>query len=203
MSFRRAPVLPLILLLVACTSSRTFDTSGDPERMMLVPSESSIYFIGIKNDAVAVPGSFTGLTGQLDIVGHRGHVELNVSSTETGDEERDLNLITHLFGGADFPIARFDIKDAIGATRLPEVGESIDLDVIGILHLHGIDTSLEVPVRLTRQADDRIRIETAKPFILTKEQLGLQKAFDVLKAICGHKALSGAVPIQLDLVFAG
>ena len=57
----------------------------DPETLLLVASESRIHFIGIKNNAVAVPGSFVGLTGALDVVGHRGWVEIEIASLATGD----------------------------------------------------------------------------------------------------------------------
>jgi polyisoprenoid-binding protein YceI len=174
----------------------------DPETLLLVASESRIHFIGIKNNAVAVPGSFAGLTGALDVVGHRGWVEIEIASLATGDEKRDQTMVKHLFGGAEYPLARFAIKDASGATELPVPGSSVELQVTGLLSLRGIETPLELDVRLTREGADRVRVQTLGPLVLTQSQLQLEGFFELLKAVCGHEALSGAVPVQLDLVFA-
>ena len=39
---------------------------------LLLPAESSISFVGIKNNAVAVPGSFAGLEGGFDVAKGEG-----------------------------------------------------------------------------------------------------------------------------------
>lgn len=172
-----------------------------PERFMLDPAGSHLWFVGIKNNAVAVPGSFAELAGALDVTGHRGWIQVQLASLATGDAKRDESIATHLFNAADYPVARFAIKDATGASELPPPGGSVELKVTGLLTLRGIETPLEVPVRLTRSDLQRIRVTTTAPFVLTKQQLQLEQAFKVLQAVCGHEALSGAVPIQFDLAF--
>ncbi len=201
---RRIRPLAIILAVsvVAACSVPLGTPNPDPEKLLLVGSESRIYFIGIKNNAVAVPGSFAALSGALDVVGHRGWVEVGVASLATGDAERDQNLIQHLFAGSEHPIVRFAIKDASGATELPPPGGSVELQVTGLLTLRGIETPLELAVRLTREGEERVRVQTLTPLVLTQKQLKLETAFAVLKAVCGHEALSGAVPVQLDLLFA-
>ena len=96
---------------------------------------------------------------------------------------------------------RFEIQGEAGAVRLPAVGESVELEVQGTLELRGEKTALSLRTRLTREKGNRIRVTTLGPFILTKEQLKLDKAFAVLQAVCGHASLSGAVPVQVELVF--
>jgi hypothetical protein len=172
-----------------------------PNDFQLVAAESVIYFVGIKNNAVAVPGSFSTLSGRLDVVQEAGFVEVGIGTLSTGDPERDQNIVDHVFGGSEYPLARFDIEGESGSRQLPPVGGSVDLEVSGVLSLRGVETALSVKTRLTRVAENRLRVRNLGPFVLTKSQLGLEQAFDVLQAVCGHQALSGAVPIELDLVF--
>lgn len=193
----------LALLLVSACEHSTLERRSGPETFTLVPTESTIWFIGTKNNAVAVPGWFTGLQGQIDRVHETGWVEVTVGTLDTGDEARNQSIVTHLFGGADHPTARLDIQGEAGATRLPDVGENVEIQVKGTLSVRGEKTPLTVRTRLTHEPGNRIRVTTLGPFILTKEQLKLEKAFDVLKAVCGHASLSGSVPVQVDLVFKG
>ncbi len=200
----RSRLLVGLAALIACSacSSGTRQGGQDPETMTLLGSESTIWFVGIKNNAVAVPGSFAALEGALDVVGHRGWIEVGIASIATGNAERDQSIAMHLFGSAEYPKARFAIKDALGATELPAVGESVELEVSGILTLRGVDTVLTLPARFTRESVGRIRVQTLAPVVLTAEQLQLGQAFQVLQAVCGHEALSRAVPLSFDLVFA-
>ncbi len=193
--------LAALIAFSACSSGARRG-GQDPETLTLVGSESTIWFVGFKNNAVAVPGSFAALDGALDVVGHRGWIEVGIASIATGNAQRDQSIATHLFGGAEFPKARFAIKDALGATELPAIGESVELEVSGILTLRGVETVLTIPAGLTRESAGRIRVQTLAPVVLTAEQLQLGQAFQVLQTVCGHEALSRAVPVSFDLVFA-
>ncbi len=79
----------LVWLAFAC-----FGGTGQAEELALDPAASTVFFIGIKNDLVAVPGSFTGLSGAMDAEKGTGWVEVAVSTLATGDEERDGNILT-------------------------------------------------------------------------------------------------------------
>ena len=195
------PILLTALVLLPHCSLPIRGEHSEVDNFQLVGSKSRIWFVGIKNNAVAVPGVFAELAGMIDVTGHRGWIEVQIASLATGDAQRDQTIATHLFGAKDHPVARFAIKDTSGADALPPPGSSVELDVTGLLTLRGIETALSVPARLTRETLERIRVQTLSPVVLTKEQLQLEKAFQVLQAVCGHKALSGAVPIQFDLVF--
>lgn len=168
---------------------------------LLVPAESSIWFVGIKNNAVGVPGSFSGLDGGFDVAKGEGWVEVRVASLATGDPGRDENLRVHFFDAVNFPAARFAVTGLPGAAELPAVGASLSTTLSGKLMLHGAEHPLAVPVRVTREAAGRIRVRNTKPVVLSMKDLGMEQALAVLKAVCGHEALSGAVPIEIDVVF--
>ena len=195
------PILLAALFLLPHCSLPVSGGHSDVDNFQLVGSESRIWFVGIKNNAVAVPGVFADLAGMIDVTGHRGWIEVKVASLATGDPKRDESIVTHLFGAKDHPVARFAIKDTRGADALPPPGGSVELEVTGLLTVRGVESPLSVPARLTRQTLGRIRVQTLSPVVLTKEQLKLEKAFQALQAVCGHEALSGAVPILFDLVF--
>lgn len=205
MTVKRALLFSMVLLAAGagCRAAQLEVAAlrEGPNDFQLVAAESSIWFIGIKNNAVAVPGKFAGLSGKIDVIQEAGFVEVTIGTLATGDVERDQKMVEHLFGGADYPLARFDIEGKRGSNQLPEVGTSVDLEVAGVLSLRGIETALTVSARLTREADNRVRVRSLGPLVLTKEQLQLEQAFAVLQAVCGHQALSGAVPIEVDLVF--
>jgi len=44
-------------------------------------------------------------------------------------------------------------------------------------------------------------VRNTKPVVLSMKDLGMEQALAVLKAVCGHEAVSGAVPIEIDVVF--
>ncbi len=193
------------LISVQLALSGCVPWSDRPEalaELTLQPSESRISFIGIKNNSIAVPGSFSSLRGGLDINGRRAWVEVTLDLLSTGDPERDQNISVHYFNTREFPLARFEVDAVSGSEALPAVGGSVEVVASGALEIHGSRIEFAVPVRLTREAAQRVRVRNTKPLVLTAEQLGLVQQHAILKAVCGHEALSAVVPIDLDLVFA-
>jgi polyisoprenoid-binding protein YceI len=164
----------------------------------LVPSESSIHFIGIKNDSVAVPGSFTTLDGFIDGPKHSAMVEVKLGSTDTGNPARDENIRAQFFEVAKFPLARFEVA------KLPDVGSMNDegVELSGVLSLHGASIPLKIPARAKYDGGHRIRVRNAAPFVLSAHDLGMDGQLAALKAVCGHESLSGAIPVEFDVVFA-
>ena len=191
----------MMLLTIACST----DSVRGPllDELLLVEGESRIWFTGIKNNEVAVPGRFSGLRGALSIERGTGWVEVPLSSLDTGHAERDENIRIQLFEAARFPSARLTVDSVGGAERLPELGASIDAEVVGTLDLHGARIEITAPVRIQREARGRLRVTTPEPILLTAEELGLRARLAVLQAVCGHLAVSAVVPIGVDLVFEG
>lgn len=168
---------------------------------LLVPAESAIWFVGIKNNAVAVPGSFSGMEGGFDVDKSEAWVEVRVATLNTGDAARDDNLRLHFFDSVNFPAARFAVTGIPRADALPPVGGDLTTTLAGKLTLHGKEVPLELPVRVTHLAPNRIRVRNVKPLVLSVKDLGLEQALAVLKAVCGHESVSGAVPVEIDVVF--
>jgi polyisoprenoid-binding protein YceI len=190
------------VLLAACgrgPTERSFVSDG----LELSAGQSRIWFIGIKNDAVAVPGYFAMLRGSLSLREKKAWIEASVGSLDTGDTQRDMNIRTHLFETEEFPRARLTVEEFSGPDSLPEIGGVVDGVAIGTLEIHKSRVDLRVPVRITREGTRRVRVTTTQPFILTADELGLSNQLAKLKMVCGHISISSAVPVEIDLVFEG
>ena len=189
--------------LVSCQGSGNGPGASAPVTgvWLLVPAESSIWFVGIKNNAVAVPGSFSGMEGGFDVAKREGWVEVRVATLATGDAPRDENLRVHFFDAVKFPVARFAMTGIPSVEELPAVGASLATTLSGKLTIHGAEFPLAVPVRVSREAPGRIRVRNTRPVVLSAKDLGMEQALAVLKAVCGHESVSGAVPIEIDIVF--
>jgi polyisoprenoid-binding protein YceI len=187
----------LALALAGCYDVEQFAPANQTWR--LVPSESAIHFVGIKNNSAGVLGSFTSLEGVIDGAKHRAVVEVQLAGTDTGNAPRDENLRTAFFEVAKFPVARFEIA------RLPEVDgtlQNVRADVSGVLSMHGASVPLKVPIRASLDSHHRLHVRNAVPIVLSAHDLGMDAQLAALKALCGHESLSGAVPVDVDLVFA-
>ncbi len=191
---RRTCGILLVWLALACSGS-----TGQAGELRLDPAESTIFFIGVKNDLVAVPGSFTGLAGAMDPEKGTGWVEVAVSTLATGDEERDSNILTHFFEATRFPLARFELEN-VDPELLPPAGGSRSLTVTGTLELHGSQFTLPVPIRVSREASG-FRVQSSGPLLINAADFGMERQIQVLKAVCGHETLSATIPIQVDLLF--
>ncbi|MEX2205323.1 MAG: YceI family protein [Myxococcota bacterium] len=203
MTLRRFALALAAASLLSCQGSGFGGLADVPVSgvWLLVPAESSIWFVGIKNNAVAVPGSFSGMEGGFDSASREGWLELRVATLATGDASRDENLRVHFFDSLQFPVARFALSGIPSADALPAVGASLATTLDGKLLIHGAEHPLSLPVSITREAAGRIRVRNAKPVVLSMKDLGLEQPLAVLKAVCGHESVSGAVPIELDVLF--
>jgi len=164
----------------------------------LVPAESSLHFVGIKNDAVGVVGSFTALDGAFDPDKGTGWIEVKIASTNTGDPARDTNLTTHFFEVAKFPTARFEVTGLPKADKLADA----DVELAGTLSLHGASLPLKIAAHVSRDAHGHLHAHNAKPVVLSAHDLGMDDQLAALKAVCGHQSLSAAVPVDFDVSFA-
>lgn len=168
----------------------------------LVPAESMITFVGIKNNAVGVPGSFATLEGDFDAAKRTGFVEVKLGSTETGNPARDENIRAQFFEAVKFPVARFDVTGLPAPETLPAPGASARVDLAGTLQLHGTSLPLKVAARVSRDGQNHLHVHNSAPIVLSAHDLGMDAQLAALKATCGHESLSGAIPVEIDLAFA-
>jgi polyisoprenoid-binding protein YceI len=198
---KRALAALAALCLASCSSGGPFGHRPVTGAWRLIPAESSIRFVGVKNNAVAVPGSFAGMEGGFDADQHTGWVEVRVGTAETGNPARDENIRTHFFEAAKFPTARLEVRGLPASDALPPEGASAAFELNASLELHGATQALKIPVRVARE-HEKLRLHNSTPLVLSAHDLGMDAQLAALKAVCGHEALSGAIPLELELVFA-
>lgn len=202
MRSRRFALTALAALALAAQAQAPSGKELAPGAWRLVASESSLQFVGIKNDAVGVVGGFTALDGAFDPAEGNGWIEVQVGSANTGDPARDTNITTHFFEAAKFPRARFEVNGLPAANALPAAGRSAPLELAGTLSLHGKSVPLKIAAVVWRDASQRLHVRNARPVVLSAHDLGMDAQLATLKAVCGHTSLSGAVPIEFDVAFA-
>jgi hypothetical protein len=181
---KRARVALAAAFVLACAGSPTREPDALPAGLWsVVDADSEVHFVGIKNDAVGVVGVLANVSG-------------------TFDSQRGDNIKTHFFEQAKYPVARFTVTRLPQLEMLPPEGHTADYELAGTLEMHGTRVPLVVPVRVTHEDGARLRVRNRKPIVLNAKDFGMEAQLALLKAVCGHESLSGAVPIELDVVFA-
>jgi polyisoprenoid-binding protein YceI len=198
-SLRAGALAAAALVAAACAMFGHHEVTGV---WRLIPNESSIHFLGIKNDAVGVPGSFTSLEGVYDSAKRSGFVEVKLGDTVTGNPARDANIRDQFFEVTRFPVARFEVSGLPVAESLPEPGSSATIPLEGTLALHGKAVPLKLRALVSRDIQNHLHVRNALPLVLSVHDFGMDAQLAALKAVCGHESLSGAIPVELDLAFA-
>ncbi|HTO52252.1 MAG TPA: YceI family protein [Myxococcota bacterium] len=198
-SLRPTALAAVALVAAACAMFGHHEVSGV---WRLVPNESSIHFLGIKNNAVGVPGSFTSLEGVYDSARRSGFVEVKLGGADTGNPARDENIRAQFFEVAKYPLARFELVGLPAPDTLPDPGGSTRLELAGTLSLHGGALPLKIPAVVSRDLANHLHVRNAQAVVISAHDLGMDAQLAALKATCGHESLSGAVPVDFDVSFA-
>jgi|TARA_R100000005_G_scaffold91075_1_gene63084 polyisoprenoid-binding protein YceI len=164
-------------------------------------SRSSLDFLSIKNDAIAESHHFTSLVGFVSAEG-QVQVGVDLDSVETLIPIRNERMRELLFKTAQFPAAN------IAANVSPEVlaivtdGGVVSTDIEVLLTLHGTEAKLSVPVLVTGTEGGLLRVLSARPVVVNAETFGLADGVRALQSVAGLNAISTAVPVTFNLVFA-
>ena len=168
----------------------------------LVPAESELQFTGTKNETVGVPGTFREVDGSFDASAGTGSIEIKLASVDTGDAARDENIRTHFFEAAKFPVAMVNMT---GLSNLEWKGSPADKMLIkleGTVSLHGATVPIKMPAMVLLTAPDKFVVQGLGPIVLLARDFGMESQLATLKAVCGHKSLSGTVPVEFRLTFS-
>jgi polyisoprenoid-binding protein YceI len=167
----------------------------------LVPAESLVSFVSVKNNAVAEAHRFTEISGR---VSNQGKVELTIklASVATGIEIRDQRLRDLLFEVATYPAADLTLDvDAAQVMALP-VGGHLVLNASATLSLHGQSAALPIEARITRTSDTRWLVTSERPAIVAATNFELINGVEELRKVAGLQAIASAVPVTFTLAFA-
>jgi polyisoprenoid-binding protein YceI len=212
----------LFVVLLACSGSEEASSTPAPEPTpapeetpaptpeetkyeLTFTDSSKLTFVSTKNEGIEVPGSFTTLSGGLnlekgDLSTLHGELVISLGSVDTANPDRDKNLREALFGliGEAMGDATVTITEVQPSTSTLEVGATTPAEVSFDLTLVGNTTHHKAKISLGRTADGWT-VATLHPVALSLHALGLKAQGAALKARCGHAQLGDAVMISVEL----
>jgi polyisoprenoid-binding protein YceI len=166
----------------------------------LVPADSAVSFVTVKNGAIAEAHRFRDFSGTVD--GDAARLVIELASVDTLIPIRDERMREMLFEVADFPKATFEAP--VGTAMLDDMapGEARSVDVAGTLSIHGVTREIEATLLLTRAGEDRVLVTTTAPVIVSADALDLGDGVERLREVAGLNSITPMVPVELVLSFA-
>jgi len=160
---------------------------------------SQLSFVTVKAEHIAEVHSFSRLEGRIDEAGN-ALISIDLTSVETGIAIRNERMQSMLFETGLYPQATVSAAINTDALSAIVVGEDMTLDTQLTLALHGGESVISAPLRVTRQADG-VRVTTLAPLIITAESVGLVAGVESLREIAGLPSISRAVPVTFSVKF--
>ena len=190
--------LPLLALsLAACSAQDAPPLDGD---WTVQAGESRLSFVTVKNGSVAEAHGFTGLSGSVSGDGE-AELTIDLATVATNVDIRDERMRDLLFETGVYPAARVTAQlDPTGFSALG-VGESTTLDLVATLDLHGMQEPLGAELVVTRTAEDKVLVQSARPIIVEAGSFGLAEGVEQLRSVAGLESITGAVPVTLSVTF--
>lgn len=190
--------LRLVQCAVFSIAALAFSASASAQ-WSLDLDNSQLSFVTVKAEHIAEVHSFSRLEGQIDAAGN-ARISIDLSSVETGIAIRNERMQSMLFETGLYPQAAVSAAINTDALSAIAVGEEMALDAQLTLALHGSETVISAPLRVTRQADG-VRVSTLSPLIITAESVGLVAGVESLREIAGLPSISRAVPVTFSVKF--
>ena len=183
----KALSLSALLAVSACNNDQGKEHVG---QWSLDSQQSELHFSSTKNGDITENHQFKRFDA---VVGIEGNFILSVdlTSVDTGIEIRDERMQKHLFMTDKTPKAV--ITGQITSKDLP--ADSKTKTMAAELDLAGNKVDVEAEVTITRIDAETLKVETAKPIVLSAENLGLKAGVDKLQEIAGLNSISDEVPV--------
>lgn len=189
-TIRKATAATLALISLAGTASADW---------RLVPGDSTLGFVSVKNGRVAEGHQFTELAGSVDASG--AQLVVGLASVDTMIPIRNERMREFLFEIAEYPEATFRADIDPGLVEEMDVGASRRMDVVGELELHGRSQTLNATLLITRTSEDRVSVATTRPIVLSADAYALGEGVNRLKEIAGLESITPMVPVSFSLSF--
>ena len=143
-----------LLLIIACSAAGEFASSSPPEKDVTVVLDRTECKITFSLAAVlhTVRGTFEVREGnfRLDVGSGKitGQVVVDVTSGDTGEEERDRRMHQEVLETDQFPEAVFSADHLAGQLALSGASQ---IGVHGVLRIHGQDHDVTLPATVSLQ----------------------------------------------------
>ncbi len=207
----------LLFALVACDNNTELDKPTPPPTPLEVTSgvpaqvkvSGTLEVVAIKNGSAPVTGTLTLSDGELALrdrdawSGASGKVEIALTSYDSKLELRDTRIKNTLLGVATAPTAAFELTGVSGlpADGIP-VGQSGNGALAGQITLAGISQPIQVPVAITRTAEESWTVKTTEQVVLSLRGFGLEQETEALETECAHESIDDQVKVGFSVVAA-
>ena len=160
---------------------------------------SKVSFVSIKKSSVGEVSYFKNLSGEID-KGKAG-VSIDLSSVESNISIRNERMKLMLFEVEKF--AKASVSGEINSSKISKMkaGETYRDQQKLTLDLHGVTKEIEVPVRVSKLANDNLLITSEQPVIVKAGDYALVKGVEMLREVAGLPVISTSVPVSFSLVF--
>jgi polyisoprenoid-binding protein YceI len=161
---------------------------------------SELTFTTIKKDSIAETHSFGELTGKVTADG-QARLGILLTSLDTANPVRDERMGIHLFETDQFSTAYFDVTLKLDQVAQLSAGETLTVELDGILSLHGFEKPLKASVLVSRYAATGFLVESASPIIVHGEEFGFSGGLKKLSELAGMIPIEPEVKVYLKLGF--
>jgi len=186
------------LAIAACSPKAEVASSAIGD-WKIDPMQSTLAFTTVKKGTVAEAHRFKTVNGTVAADG-TAKVSVDLSSVDTGEEQRDSRMKEFLFEITKFPSAeitakldpaKFD-KMALGERRVEEVPLTVNL--------HGKSLQVDSELYVTRVGNDKMLVETVKPLVLDGEDFDLLPGIEKLRQLVEIDAITPAAPVSFSVM---
>lgn len=167
----------------------------------LVPDDSRVSFVSVKNDAVTEVHRFTGLSGTVGADGQASLV-VDLDTVHTGIEIRDQRMRELLFDTATFGQATATLDVDLAPLKTLDIGAQQVVQTEVALQLHGMTAQLPAELRVTRTGEKQWLVTSEQPLVVNADSFGLSDGIEALRSVAGLKAIASGVPVTLVLSFS-
>lgn len=190
-------IVMMIVCVAACAPQATSEKSGP---WSLVPDESGMTYVTIKNGSLGEINTFRAISGSVTQNG-QAVFTVNLNSVDTANEIRDPRMREILFETETYPAARvtanLDMTQfdglAIGGT------ETVLLDMN--LDLHGVAEQFDFYVLVTRLGPNKVRVDNKAPLLIDAEDFGFEVGLAKLQELAGLESITPVVSATVALTF--
>ncbi len=188
----------IALMLGACAGEKP--SAARTGSWELIPAQSGISFVSIKNGDIAEAHSFTKISG---IVGEDGKalVTIALDSVQTNIDIRDERMRKYLFETENYPVVK--IGAVIGSDVLATLitGGRKNIMLALEVEMHGVLENYDADIWVTRLASNKILVQTRLPLLIHGDDFAFSAGLAKLQELANLSAISPSVPVSFSLVF--
>lgn len=191
--------------LVICALAACSPAAEDPTPLTgnwtLDSKASRLDYVTIKQGTIVEANSFERLSGSVSADG-AAEIVIELASVSTGIDIRDERMREVLFNVSANPSAavKAQLDPAEFAAGL-SLGESMRVNVEAQLLLAGTRQPIDLELQVTRIAQDRVQVASAKPVVVSAASFELTPGLDRLRELAGLESITPAVPVTFSVVF--